>query len=204
MHCIICFRYVVRPKKNYLCDTVKALSTLWWGGLLPSPVNFSPYKRFVSPSRVNWVKARQSELVRGLMIRQRGQRFTYVNARLSWFGWDCDPFTRDKFSPYKSLRRYCTTPKLYELYYMKCCTSSTSPSWLWTSWAISRTYSNERENYILLPWSGVKETCFFAWKSNSSEVNSTNNLKHDIKMMWHDKKHDVYGWTALFWHKGHL
>ena len=42
----------------------------------------------------------------------------------------------------------------------------------------------ERVTCILLPWSGVKETCFFAWKSNSNEVtDSTNNLKHDINMI---------------------
>ena len=45
--------------------------------LLPRP---TPHKRFGSPSRVNSVKARQSEHARGLLIRQRGQRFSHINA----------------------------------------------------------------------------------------------------------------------------
>ena len=38
-----------------------------WSGLLPSRTIFSPYKHFGSPSRVNSVKARQSEHARALL-----------------------------------------------------------------------------------------------------------------------------------------
>ena len=55
-----------------------------------------------------------------------------------------------------------------------------------------------RERVTSSCYLGVESETFFAWKSNSNEVNSTNNLKHDVKMIWDDKKHDVYGWTAFF------
>ena len=57
----------------------------------------TPHKRFGSPSRVNSVKARQSEHARGLLIRQRGQRFSHVNVRNNWLGLECDPSTETGF-----------------------------------------------------------------------------------------------------------
>ena len=59
-------------------------------------------KHFSSPSRVNSVKARQSEHDRALLAQAKGLTFfLIINARRSWLGFEGDLSIPDRFSPFK-------------------------------------------------------------------------------------------------------
>ena len=77
----------------------------------PSQVNCY-WWHISSPSRVNSVKARQSEHGRVLLSALSSQ----INVRLSWIGCEGNPLCRDIFSSYKRALDVCAIPS-YRLVY---------------------------------------------------------------------------------------
>ena len=84
------WRKVVPGKRVTLLAESTLLSVYMRNKLTPLPeprANFSPYKHFASPSRVNSVKERRSEHVLccywkvSSWLGQRGQLFSHINAR---------------------------------------------------------------------------------------------------------------------------